>query len=68
MKKDTHLIPDQTIIGTSSLLNISPTTIYSLLNKGLLIGYKIGRSRRITGESIARLRSGKWGGNEKYYK
>jgi len=50
---------DRTVVETCALLNVSSPTIYKLLARGELDGYKLGRSRRITAESIQRLRTGK---------
>lgn len=35
----------------------SEQTIYSWLDKGILDSYKVGRLRRITGESVERVRA-----------
>ncbi len=50
---------DYSVADTSSILSCTNPTIYALLKKGDLDSYKVGRSRKITGESIQRLRSGK---------
>jgi excisionase family DNA binding protein len=50
---------DLSVQETCHILGVTPPTIYKLLGKGDLKGYTIGRSRRITGESIQRLREGK---------
>ncbi len=59
MNTDTNPNHDLSVVETCALLGVTPPTIYRLLNRGELDGYKVGRSRRITGESIARLRAGK---------
>ncbi|WP_394707565.1 helix-turn-helix domain-containing protein [Sedimenticola selenatireducens] len=51
-------IGDCSVTETCTWLNCTPPTVYKLLASGDLEGYKIGRSRRITRESIQRLRSG----------
>ncbi|MDZ7750119.1 MAG: helix-turn-helix domain-containing protein [Gammaproteobacteria bacterium] len=50
---------DRSVIETCTLLGCTPPTLYRLLKKGQLEGYLVGRHRRITAESIQRLRSGK---------
>lgn len=49
---------DLTIAETSSILNCTNPTTYKLIAKGLLDSYLVGRARRVTHESIQRLRSG----------
>ena len=49
---------DFTIVEACTLLDVTPPTIYKLLNRGELKGYKVGRARRITFESIQKLRAG----------
>jgi len=49
---------DYSIVDACAILNVTPPTIYKMLNRGELKGYKAGRSRRVTRESIGRLRSG----------
>lgn len=49
---------DMSVNEACAILGVTAPTIYKLLAKGELSGYLVGRSRRITGESIARLRSG----------
>lgn len=49
---------DTSVQETCAILGVTPPTIYKLLANGSLDGYLIGRSRRITSESIERLRSG----------
>jgi len=50
---------DLSIVETCALLRVTAPTVYKMLNRGDLVGYKAGRSRRITRDSIERLRSGK---------
>ena len=49
---------DYTVTETCTILNCTNPTVYALMGRGDLDGYKVGRARRITGESIQRLRSG----------
>lgn len=49
---------DYTVTETCTAINTTAPTVYKLLNQGILEGYKVGRSRRITRESVERLRSG----------
>jgi len=51
-------INDKSISETSAILGCTNPTIYKLIGQGVLDSYKVGRSRRVTGESIQRLRSG----------
>jgi excisionase family DNA binding protein len=53
--KDTR---DFTILEACAVLRITAPTVYKLMNQGDLASYKIGRSRRITFDSINRFRSG----------
>ncbi|MFC1797103.1 helix-turn-helix domain-containing protein [Pseudomonadota bacterium] len=41
-----------------NLLRCSPPTVYRLMARGKLRSYTIGRSRRITSESLDKLRRG----------
>ena len=50
---------DYSVTETCILLGVSPPTVYRLLNRGELAGYTVGRSRRITFESIEKLRNGR---------
>lgn len=50
--------PDYSVIDVCKIFNCTAPTVYKLLNKGILKGYKVGASRRITRESIEQLRSG----------
>lgn len=53
---------DRSVNETCAILGVTSPVIYKLIAKGELDSYKVGRSRRITGESIQRLRtSGKRG-------
>lgn len=49
---------DLSVQETCSLLGVTPPTVYKLLGRGDLKGYLVGRSRRITAESVQRLRNG----------
>ena len=48
--------PDLTVQETCAFLRVSAPTVYRLLDQGKLEGYTVGKSRRITLESIQRLR------------
>lgn len=52
---------DRSVNETCAILGVTSPVIYKLLARGDLTGYKVGRSRRITFDSIQRLRSGKAG-------
>jgi len=52
-----YFLGDCSVTETCKILSFTPPTIYRLINKGLLDSYKIGRSRRITRESIDRIRN-----------
>lgn len=47
---------DLTVLETCEVFRVTPPTIYRLLNQGKLKGYTVGRSRRITQESVQALR------------
>ena len=49
---------DLSVQETCAVLGVTPPTIYKLLAKGQLEGYLVGRARRITSESITKLRGG----------
>lgn len=49
--------PDYTVEECCKQLNCSHPTIYSLINKGVLESYPVGRGRRIKYESIQALRN-----------
>ncbi len=59
MTESTTLPHDCSIVETCSILGVTPPTVYKLINRSELDSYKVGTSRRVTAESIARLRSGK---------
>lgn len=48
---------DLSVSETCSLLNVTSPTVYKLMAHGKLDSYSVGRSRRITYESVARLRN-----------
>ena len=48
--------PDLTVQETCAYFKVSTPTVYRLLDQGKLEGYTVGHSRRITHESIQRLR------------
>jgi len=58
MKPTYNDLRDRSVNETCSLLGVTAPSIYKLIALGELDSYKIGRARRITGESIQRLRSG----------
>lgn len=49
---------DYSITDTAHVLGVTAPTIYKLIGRGELDSYKAGNARRITGQSIDRLRSG----------
>ena len=49
---------DLSINEACSILNVTNPTVYKLIAQGQLDSYKVGRSRRITRESLQRLRQG----------
>lgn len=57
MKNET-LTRDYSVTEVCSILGVTPPTVYKLLNRGTLTGYKVGAHRRITNESVDLLRSG----------
>jgi excisionase family DNA binding protein len=54
--KDLKSAQDFTVQEASTLFKVTNPTIYRMLNQGKLKGYVIGRSRRITFESVQALR------------
>jgi excisionase family DNA binding protein len=54
--KDIKIVQDFTVQEASALFKVTNPTIYRMLNEGRLKGYVIGRSRRITFESVQALR------------
>ncbi|WP_172838890.1 helix-turn-helix domain-containing protein [Solemya velesiana gill symbiont] len=50
---------DLSVTEVCAITDSTPPTVYKLINSGVLVSYKVGRSRRITGESVEALRSGK---------
>lgn len=54
--KDLKSIRDLTVQEASALFKVTNPTIYRMINEGKLKAYLIGRSRRITFESIQALR------------
>ncbi|WP_191621422.1 helix-turn-helix domain-containing protein [Marinihelvus fidelis] len=47
---------DFTVQEASAFFRVTPPTIYALINKGQLKSYLVGRSRRITSESVEQVR------------
>jgi excisionase family DNA binding protein len=56
--QDNSKARDFTVLEVCELFRVTPPTVYKMLNLGKLDGYTVGRSRRITHESIQRLRKG----------
>ena len=56
MQDQNSLRPDPTVGQVCTLLNTTPPTVYKLIHTGKLDSYTIGRGRRITIESLERLR------------
>ena len=54
--KDLKSAQDFTVQEASTLFKVTNPTIYRMLNEGKLKSYVIGRSRRITHESVEHLR------------
>ena len=54
--KELREVQDYTVQEASALFKVTNPTIYKMINEGRLKTYLIGRSRRITHESIQRLR------------
>ena len=48
--------PDLTVQETCAYFKVSTPTVYRLLEQGKLESYTVGHSRRITQDSIQRLR------------
>lgn len=51
--------PDLTVKETCEVLRVTAPTVYNMLRQGRLESYMVGRARRITHESVQRLRQGK---------
>ena len=56
MIESSKLARDLTVQETCAFFRVTPPTIYRMLHEGKLKGYTIGRSRRVTHESVERLR------------
>lgn len=52
-----HNNSDYTIQEAATKFKVTPPTIYSMINKGELDSYTVGRSRRITSESVENVRT-----------
>jgi excisionase family DNA binding protein len=52
---------DLSVQETCMVFGCTPPTVYKMMNSGKLESYTVGRSRRITHESIERVRQGKAG-------
>jgi len=57
----TPITRDPTVTEACTIFNCTPPTVYKMMNTGKLESYTVGRSRRITSESIERVRQGKAG-------
>ena len=49
---------DLSVAEVSSILGVTNPTVYKLMARGELDSYKVGNARRITRESLERLRGG----------
>ena len=56
MQDQIPVMRDLTIQEACEVFRVTPPTVYKMMNTGKLDSYTIGRSRRITHESIQRLR------------
>ena len=54
--QDLKEVQDFTVQEASALFKVTNPTIYKMINEGRLKAYLIGRSRRITYESVQALR------------
>lgn len=59
MQETTPIARDLTIQEACEVFRVTPPTVYKMMNSGKLESYTVGRSRRITHESIERVRKGK---------
>lgn len=57
--QESREVQDYTVQEASALFKVTNPTIYKMINTGRLKTYLIGRSRRITHESIQKLREEK---------
>ena len=51
-----HPMPDCTVLEAAALMRCSPSTVYRLINVGVITAYKRGDRTLIEGESIAAMR------------
>jgi excisionase family DNA binding protein len=51
--------PDLTIQETCHYMKCTPPTVYRMIARGELKSYKAGRARRVTHESLQKLREGR---------
>lgn len=56
--RHTMNVPDLTVQETCAILRCTAPTVYRLLERGELKSYTVGRARRITQESLEKLRRG----------
>jgi len=61
MQASNQKVRDFTVLETCEVFRVTPPTVYKLMNTGKLESYTVGRIRRITHESIERVRQGKAG-------
>jgi len=61
MQEQNPVTRDLTIQEACEVFRVTPPTVYKMMNTGKLETYTVGRSRRITRESIERVRQGKAG-------
>jgi excisionase family DNA binding protein len=58
LTQDNLLVPDLTCKQAQVALQVSHSTVWRLINKGLLNYYKVGNSIRISRRSIENLKNG----------
>lgn len=58
LTQDSLLVPDLTCKQARVALQVSHSTVWRLINKGLLNHYKVGNSTRIPRQSIESLKKG----------
>ena len=54
--------PDYTMAEAAGIFGVTTATVYKMLARGELRSYTVGRSRRITRESVERVRQGRVAG------
>jgi excisionase family DNA binding protein len=58
LTQDSLLVPDLTCKQAQVALQVSQSTVWRLINKGLLNHYKVGHATRIRRQSIENLKKG----------